>query len=118
MKRFYRISPDTLLELADQLPPNICRLIARDCKKGLTNAQIAERAGMTEQRVAYISTRKTWAGLSIEDIDSFRKGCGITVRNAAYQLRYMTRSYASSKRPLRHLEDNTIGKKLRKKIAL
>jgi hypothetical protein len=117
MKRFYRTSPDTLLELADQLPPNICRLIARENKRGMTNGRIAELAGMTEHRVAMLSMRKTWKGLAIEDIDAFRRGCGITVRNAAYQLRFMARSYAKSKRPLRHLEDNRIGRKLRKKIA-
>lgn len=90
-------NPATYLECLDQIPPAYCRLIAREAKQGrwhriLTITQIAEAAGLSWQKTAAIARRKSFAGVTVEDADKFRRGCGITLANEQMHMKFIRRN--------------------------
>lgn len=100
------MNPTTWLERIDRLPPLACRLCARRHRKPLTNEQIATAAGMTIERVAFISKQKSFGKFPIEEIDRFRMACGITPANEWRHVEYLKRTFDPWKtnKPLRHLD--------------
>jgi len=69
----------TLLQFLDRFPPHLCRLVARQShgRRGLSARQIAARSGLSLATVSSLSVRRTWAGVKIETIDAFARGCGV-----------------------------------------
>jgi len=101
---------NSILEMLDRLPPNKCRLMARDLKhrrRPLTNKEIAIRSGLSVELVAAISKLKSWANVRVETADQFRAGCGITPGNESRHVWYWKRTFDPSKTlvPLSHLNN-------------
>lgn len=114
-----KVLKPTLLETADVIPPNLCRLLARrmdGSRKPITREEIAERSGLSLGMIDKLSTRKTWKGVDIDVVDAFRKGCGITVENQSYHMRYAKRTFRKQRVPMAHLEYRPLGRKLTKRI--
>lgn len=83
------------LERLDEIPPPMCRLIARTSARNpriLTIMQIAERSGLPWQTVAAIARRKSFARVPVEDADKYRLGCGITPENEKRHREYILRN--------------------------
>lgn len=92
----------TYLECLDQIPPAYCRLIARECKTGwrqriLTITEIARAAGLSWQKTAAIARRKSFATVTVEDADKFRRGCGITLANEKLHMNFLKRNFGRQK---------------------
>lgn len=98
LKTYAPVKHTTYLECIDQIPPAYCRLIAREKKRGgwhkiLTITQIAEAAGLSWQKTAAIARRKSFAGVTVEDADKFRRGCGINLQNEKRHMEFIRRNF-------------------------
>jgi len=97
------------LEKLDRLPPNVCRLIAREPHKSKvprTTETIAKFSGFSKQKVLHISRLRTWKDVTIGDMEAFKVGCGITPgKGEPLQIAYLKRSFDKSQTatPLFHL---------------
>lgn len=102
MRRAYT----SLLAGLDRLPPNICRLIARDRRRPLTNDELAARSGLPVKRVVFIAKLKSWARVPVGQVDAFRSACGITPQNQSRHLFYLQRTFNDrvTIRALAHLD--------------
>lgn len=118
----------TILERIDQMPPWACRLIARTgglgrSAKALTIYEIAERGGLTWQKAAWVSRQPSWAKVTVEIADKFRKGCGINMANERQQRCYLIRTKTKSQKGLNHLDrlpeewDSGHRRRFKKRIA-
>lgn len=99
LKTYAPIKHQTYLECIDQIPPPYCRLVAREKKQGgsriLTIHEIAQAAGLTWQKTAAIARRKSFATVTFEDAEKFRKGCGITLQNEKRHKEFIKRHFGS-----------------------
>lgn len=109
----------SLLAMLDRLPPNICRLVARDHRRPLTNHQLAERSGLSIKKIVHISRQKSWTNVPVGQVDQFRTACGVTMQNLAAQLYYLRRTFdeTATIKPLAHL-DKLPSKKQRRLLRL
>lgn len=105
--------------MVDRLPPFICRLIAREGRppRLLTLHELAKRSGLPMARVAHLSRLKSWRNVPIEEVDAFRKGCGINSTNQWKHIFYLTRTFDANvvAQPLFHL--SKLSYKRRKRLA-
>ena len=88
--------PTTYLERLDEIPPPLCRLIARtrnNPPRILKMTEIAQAAGLTLQKVAWIAKQKSFAKVKVEEADRFRLGCGITPQNEFRHREYIVRNF-------------------------
>lgn len=88
------------LERLNRLPPNVCRLLAREphrAKVPLTTEQIAKRSGLSKQTVLKISKLRSWASVTLQNLERFEFGCGIRPGSEARQLWYLKRTKDKSK---------------------
>lgn len=95
----------TYLARLDEIPPPLCRLIARTGGRHprlLSMTQIAERAGLTWQKAAAIARQKSFARVTVEDAERFRLGCGITMQSEHHQKEFIMRNIKRDK-PYEHL---------------
>lgn len=60
---------------ATMLPPIMIRLLAKEGPKPLTTEQIAERSGLSPERITSISWLTTWGGVDIVEMEKFLKAC-------------------------------------------
>ncbi len=94
------------LNKLDRLPPNVCRLLARQPKVrklALNTAQIAQRSGLSVQTVRRISKLRSWASVGVAMHEKFKLGCGITPGKECFQVGYLKRTYLKSQTPLYHI---------------
>lgn len=84
----------TLFETAERVPPFICRLVARKSNgwRILTTREIAAKSGISKSTVARISVLKSWAGVSIDDVQSFSTACGVNLMDIYAIGEYLRRS--------------------------
>lgn len=68
----------TLLEKLDRLPPCVCRLLAQKDGQLLTERQMMRLTGWSQDKLARVSSAKTWRTVAAGDIDIFLKACGLT----------------------------------------
>jgi hypothetical protein len=95
-----------VLDRMNLLPPNLCRLIARDTsskRKPLTTEQIAAASGLTVGEVQRISRHTSWDKVPFGSMMRFMVGCGVTTSNFHKHLAYV-KSTARTRRPLCHLD--------------
>lgn len=80
-----------LLETAERIPPYLCRFLARKSngQHPLTTREIAERSGLSKTKVAVLSLKKSWAGVSIDEVQSFSAGCGVNLMNTWAQKNFL-----------------------------
>lgn len=94
----------TYLTRLNTIPPPVCRLIAVERYGGkhqkakrpyrmLTMREIASKGGLPWQRAAAIARRKSFAKVTVEDAEKFRRGCGITMKNEPHILRFVKRIF-------------------------
>lgn len=83
-----------LLEYVDQIPPCICRLVARKNhgRNALTHRDLAKLCGISKSYVADLSMRSTWRGVPIEIIQVFGEACGVDFARPN-RVRYYLRTY-------------------------
>lgn len=82
----------TLFEIAERFPPRICRLLAH--KRGaapLSHREIASLSGLSKSTVAALSTKSTWAGISIDTVVKFSRACGVNLAAPSKTLDYIRR---------------------------
>src|SRR5690349_12214031 len=101
-KTYAPVKHTSYLQCLDEIPPAYCRLIAREKKRGgwhqiLTITQIAQAAGLSWQRTAAIARKKSFARVSVEDADKFRRGCGITLQNEKRHMEFIARNFRKEK---------------------
>lgn len=101
-KTYAPVNHTTYLEMIDQIPPAYCRLVAREKKRGgwhmiLTIPEIARAAGLSWQKTAAIARRRSFATVTVEDADKFRRGCGINLQNEKRQMEFLKRTLRSPK---------------------
>lgn len=92
----------TLLEMLDELPPNLCILIARRGRRMIPVAEIRQASGLSRRRWEAALKSNTYRDMTVAEVDAFRTACGITPLNEWRHRAYLIRTY-SGKQPLRHL---------------
>lgn len=110
---------DTLLEQLDEMPPRLVRLLARRKDKHfqpLTNIDIAKASGLNPKKVSKIGKLDSWRTLTIDEIDRFRSGCGVTPKNMKWHRAYLKRTL-SGKIPMAHLRHRKAKTKFIKSIT-
>lgn len=60
---------------ANQFPPYVVRLLARDDKALLSNAEIGRRCGVSEFEVASMSREKSWDAIPLGLVRKFLVAC-------------------------------------------
>jgi len=81
----------SLLKHLDRVPPNLCRVLARDEGRALTNRQIAKRSGLSLKRVGEISKKKSWGSVNIRQATEFTEACGVDTVNQWRVRKYLLR---------------------------
>lgn len=92
----------TYLTILDTFPPSLCRLLARSGGVGLTDKELAQRAGWSVQKVISIGALPSWESVSVGDMAKFMAACGIYPSNIRHHRRYLKRTLRS-KTPLARL---------------
>lgn len=87
---------DTIQSTLESFPPTVIRLLARtgtgNGSRRLTHHEIAERGGLTYEKVRELSAMDSWAKVHIGDADAFLRGCGVTLRNLWKHRAFLRRS--------------------------
>lgn len=86
-----------LLDRANQIPPFICRIIARkrvtargvSRMEPLSHNDIAEATQLPRSTVADISVRESWDGISMDVADKFASACGVDLTQPGRHLRWL-----------------------------
>jgi hypothetical protein len=84
-----------LLKRLNQLPPFICRFIARrrlartNRFKPLSHVEIAQRSGLPRSSVADLSLRISWEGVDLDVADRFAAACGVNLTKPGQHLRWL-----------------------------
>lgn len=68
----------TLTEKLDRIPPAIARLLAKHNGRLMTTPELVRRTGFGHDKVQRIANQKTWARISVEDVDIFLTACGLS----------------------------------------
>lgn len=92
----------THLDLLDEFPPALCRLIARHNRRGLTDGEIAKRAGWSIQKVVQIASMASWEYVPVGEASTFMSACGVYPANIRHHRRYIRRTLMG-KNPLARL---------------
>jgi hypothetical protein len=83
---------DTLLIHMDKIPPNLCRVLARNGRLAKTNKEISEASGLTLKRVGEISRLTTWAKVDVNHASAFAAACGVDLVNQGQVRKYLLRT--------------------------
>lgn len=92
----------TYLSIVDEFPPALCRLVARNRRRGLTDKELAAKVGWSIQKTVHVASAGSWASISVGDMASFMTACGVTPSTIRQQRRYLKRTMGSAD-PLHHL---------------
>lgn len=106
--------PKSYLARMDEIPPNICRLIARTKSKYphiLTIPEIAAASGLTWQKVSRIAKLKSFGRVAVEDADKFRLGCGITPETEKMHKHYIRRNLSENQKGFKAINGAAVGNK-------
>lgn len=90
----------TLLTKLNQLPPFLCRVMARK-KKGWAPMSISDLSvvsGLTRSKVAKISVMRSWNDVTLSDADKFSRACGVDLLDLAPAKKWLRQS------PLIHIQ--------------
>lgn len=93
-----RPKKETLLEDLDQIPPVICRMLARRFApkwghssplEPLTMTEIAKKADLPLGVARWIAMQPSWENVKVGHASKFRQACGVTHRNVKLVLRFI-----------------------------
>lgn len=87
------------LSIENRITPRFCRFVARENRRGMTNARIAKLSGLTRSQVVWISTRDVWNDITIGQKCAFMDACGVLPHNQWQHVAYFKRTVKQSKRP-------------------
>ena len=76
----------------DKIPPNLCRVLARNGRLAKTNKEISEASGRTLKRVGEISRLTTWAKVDVNHASAFAAACGVDLVNQGQVRKYLLRN--------------------------
>jgi len=81
----------------------------------LTNEEIATASGLPLAKVRWIMTRRSWADvrITVDELEAYLFGCGITPSNMSAQIRYLKRTSLKDV-PMPHL--SLMGIKMKRRI--
>lgn len=83
-----------ILAKANQLPPFICRILAR--RKGAWQAMslrdIADASGIPKSRVALIAVMKTWDEVPLSQVERFSAACGVDLMHPCRHKKWLRES--------------------------
>lgn len=71
------IGSDSLREKLDRLPPIICRLLARDNGRLISDVELAKRTGWCKTKLRRLYRAKSWGHVKVGDVDKFLAACGM-----------------------------------------
>lgn len=83
----------TILEWADEFPPFVVRLLAR-ANHGhapKTNLEISRASGLPRSTVGQLSGMTSWAGVQLDVLDRFCRGCGVDLLRMRRHREYLRR---------------------------
>lgn len=83
-----------ILELANKLPPCVCRMAARK-KNGYqpkSCADLARETGLDKSYISKLSVKRNWHGVSINVVDAFTRACGVNLLNPSLTIEYLMNS--------------------------
>lgn len=104
----------TYREMWDRISPLDCRLIARrPWRTPMRTNEIAERAGLSMQKVRWIAAQDNWENVTIGDASRFRHGCGITPANESRHIEYLKRTQRNVRGAMAHIDKLTPREKRR-----
>lgn len=76
----------------DKIPPNLCRVLARNGRLAMTNQEISDASGLTLKRVGEISRLTTWAKVDVGQASAFASACGVNLVNQGQVRKYLMRN--------------------------
>ena len=79
----------TLMEFLEHWPPRLVRLLARRRWRPMSSREIARRGGLSPGWVNKLSLRDSWAGVSVDMVDRFARGCGVDLFSMRRQKRFL-----------------------------
>lgn len=68
-----------LVEKLNRIPPYIIRVLAKHNGEAMNNGQIAERSGLSLDKVKRISVMRSWSNVSIDDASKFCESCSVDI---------------------------------------
>jgi len=68
----------TLTEKLDRLPPCVARIWAKKDGRLATSSHLMKLTGWGARKLLWISRRKSWADVSVRDVDAFLSACGLS----------------------------------------
>lgn len=83
-----------LFELAEKLPPCVCRLVARK-KNGWAPKScrdIARESGLSVGYVSELSGKKSWRGIPIDVATRFAAACGVDLASPGPTIEFLRRT--------------------------
>lgn len=95
----------TLLEALDEIPPKLCRLIARHpgrVQKPMTLDELVARSGLSKRKLRRIMRLDSFATVKVAEVDAYRAACGITPQNLFTHRQYIRKTFKRA-HPLGHL---------------
>lgn len=92
----------TLLEMVDEIPPQLCVMIARRARKPIPEEEIKRASGLSRRGWQRLMKSNSFREF-IAPVDAFLAACGINPVNYHRHRAYVIRTYSKAKRPLRHL---------------
>lgn len=96
------------LQEADEFPPVLCRVMARDFsqKDGLRPLKISEiskLSGIPLGRCKWIAKQPTWKSIAVDEVDAFMEACGL-FRDKLNIARRFLRTEFRKPVPLAHID--------------
>ncbi len=82
---------NTLVIHMDKIPPNLCRILARNGRKAMTNREIADASGLTIKRVGEIARQTSWGKVDVCQASAFAAACGVDLVKQGQVRKYLMR---------------------------
>jgi len=67
----------TLTEKLNRLPPCLCRLLAKHGGKLMTQRELRQLTGFSNQKLERICKAASWSKINVHDADKFLLACGL-----------------------------------------
>lgn len=67
----------TLEEKLNRLPPFLARLLAKSNGRLMTTPELVKKTGFCHEKLERISKQRTWAKITVRDVDLFLSACGL-----------------------------------------
>jgi len=106
--------PHSLLEFLDQRPPALLVEAMLDRKPGRIGRAVA-KSGLPRRTFGKIASRNTWAGVRVDRVDAFFRGCGMDPMHRKQADAYL-RQTVKRERPFAHLNGARL-KRLNERLA-